>query len=172
MAETFNYPAAGPSGGTTSLNIRISIELDRAIDVLFYTRKWPYHTKTDVIRHAIHRHIEWLEDQGAVTDDSSYLRVMSLALDKDAQMTDFSKILDKLVVQVKHHKSLGNQDDIVKLVTDVLRVIEGMPNTGMKTKYKEQVLAEFGHYAGEIIEMPVKNSLVSYEIEDAVKEEE
>lgn len=175
MAEDFNYPASSGSAQSVPVTFRIPSELHRVLDELFYCRKWPYRTPSDMYRHALHRLADWLVDQAPVQHNMDYIRAMNMALNRESELTAFQEILDKLSAEIQLHKKHGDREDAVRIVKTIMGSIQGMPKGAMRTRYLERVKEEFG-YLGEIVELVEVEvgrveqvALVSYDPEDAVK---
>ena len=169
--EEFNIPPSSANTQSVPVNFRIPAELHRVLEELFYSRKFPYRTISDLERHAMVRHAEWLSQKGMVEANTNFIRAMTLALNKESEMTSFQGILDKLRIEVHHHLENGDTEDATRIISTIVGVINDMPAGQMKTRHMKRVMSEFGHIAGEIVEVAPKNQLVSYDLEDAVDDE-
>lgn len=170
-SEDFNFPPSSASAQSVPINFRMPAELNRVMDELFYSRKWSYRTPSDMYRHAMIRHAEWLSDQSPNKQNTEYLRAMAAALNKESEMTAFQQIMDQLRAQVHAYMDSGAREDAVRTVATQLGAIDGMPNGPTKTRFRERIHSEFGHLAGEIVEGKTVEALVSYSLEDAVDDE-
>lgn len=168
--EEFNYPPSSSNTQSIPLNFRIPAELHRMLVELFDSKKFPYRTFSDLERHAMFKHVEYLNNHSGARHNINYLQAMVIVLNKESEITDFQQIMDKLRIQVHVYQENGYREDAARIVNIILGTIAGMPDTQSKRMYEERIRGEFGHYAGKIVEA-VRVELVSYDPEDMEKEE-
>jgi hypothetical protein len=170
VREDFNYPPSSSNAQSVPINYRLSAEAHRIFEEIFYSRKFPYRTITDMHRHADHRLITWLNDQSSVKQNVDYLRAMNLSLNKESEYTAFQQIMDKLRIEVHLHLDHGDSEDASRIVNMILATLNGMPDGQMKTRHQARIMGEFGHLSGEIVDGSKVEALVSYDPEDMVEE--
>ena len=174
--EEFNYPSSSSNSQSVPLNFRIPAELHRMLEELFYSKKWPYRVFSDLLRHAVIRHAEFLNNHSGATHNTDYLRAMALVLNKDAEITEFQGVMDKLRIQVHAYQENGFHEDAARIVNTMLSIVRKMPETQSKEMYGKRIRAEFGQYevvegeVGEIVGVVVEGELVSYDPEDMERE--
>jgi hypothetical protein len=108
-------------------------------------KKFPYRTKGDLLRHALHRHLNWLTTQGAVSSISGQVDVI-LELIRDEELnSDFLMVFDKLSERISGHLSSGSKGEAIRLIRVVQNHIKSMPEGYWRRRYEEQLEVKFGH---------------------------
>jgi len=58
--QEFLAPGQDDRGASARLTVRIPPAIERELEILVQSRKFPYRTTTDIVRHALYRHSNWL----------------------------------------------------------------------------------------------------------------
>jgi len=135
------------------MTVRIPPELARIISVLFDSKKWPYLTSSDLVRHALFNHVEWLDMQDPEEHGLQYLRAMNDQLTEEECNVQFGRMMNKLHSVIKEHVDHGDMDDATRVVNHILGAIKGMPAGTMKQRYEKEIMGAYGDLAGEVIEV-------------------
>jgi hypothetical protein len=145
-------PSSNAKGEGTRISVRVPPELYRLMDIFFSSKRWPYQTFSDLVRHALFNHVEWLDSQDSEEHGVQYLVAMANALVDEEMRTSFRRMLSKLHLIIQEHEEAGEIDDASRVVNQILGVIRGMPDGSMKARYERDVRESYGHLAGEIVE--------------------
>lgn len=109
-----------------------------AIDILVQSNNFPYRTRGDLIRHALIRHMHWLERiHKPLNSVTGAVNAMNAML-RDAEFrSEFVEMIGKIVKQVE---DLVNEEDIPaarKLLLNIMRELATMPDGYWKDKYEK-----------------------------------
>lgn len=112
----------------------------QTLDILSKSGKFPYRNRGDIMRHALVRHIHWLERiHKPVNSVTGALDAMN-ALLRDAEFRqEFTEYLTKLNKQIEAFVDEGDVPAARKLLLETLRHVETMPEGYWKTKYQKSI---------------------------------
>ena len=117
----------------------------RQVEQVIAGKKFPYRTKGDLLRHALHRHITWLATQDAVQSVAGQVDTI-VELMKDEEMNaDFLMVFDKLSERISGHLSSGANGEATRLIRMVQDHIKAMPDGYWRDRYQGQIEMKFGH---------------------------
>lgn len=141
----FRITASDTNGHSARHWFRTIPQMARQIEQVIAGKKFPYRTKGDLLRHALHRHIAWLAEQDKVT--SVYGQVDTIIeLMRDEEMaSDFSSVFDKLSERISGHLSAGSEGEATRLVRMVQDHIKSMPEGYWRDRYQRQMGERYGH---------------------------
>jgi hypothetical protein len=77
----FNVPANDTKGHGVLLHFRAPHQFQRSMQVVVASRKFPYTTVSDLIRHALLRHLDWLTEIADIAPAKSLLSVLHTSID-------------------------------------------------------------------------------------------
>uniref|UniRef100_A0A6M3XWQ3 Uncharacterized protein n=1 Tax=viral metagenome TaxID=1070528 RepID=A0A6M3XWQ3_9ZZZZ len=160
----FRISATDTKGHTARKWYNIQPMHSQMMAVLMEAKKFPYRTIGEFTRHAIVRHIHWLESihqpiksvTGALDASNAVLRDMEFR-------SEFKYFIEKLDKQVNILVDEGDIGAARKLVLEVLRHIEDMPEGYWRDKYLGQIRK--GH--AKLLEGAPKASLLAFSEEGA-----
>jgi len=169
MQNTYTYPSGNSKGEGQRITVRIPPELLRIMQVFFDSKRWPYMTFSDMHRHALFNHVEWLDDQGAQESELQYLRAMTIALNAEDARVHFNRVMDKLKDVIEAHVEHGDMDDASRVVNQMLGAIMSMPSGGMRARYEGTVREMYGVLCADAVDIDVV-SMVDLDPSKAVEE--
>ena len=76
-SSVFRVPASDAKGHSISKSFRVMPVLSNAMSVMLNSRAFPYKKESELIRHALVRHIKWLESIGDVPSVSGEVEAMA-----------------------------------------------------------------------------------------------
>jgi hypothetical protein len=171
MASQFIIPSNNHRGASERIAFRVLPELKRELEELFYSKRWPYMTFSDLCRHGLYRHCEWLAAQSPSEANIPYLEALIQTLNREHELILFQRVVDQLGEIVTEHIDAGNKDDAERSILKVLGAIDSMPQGSMRKKYEEQVLRKFGTVIGVLDGRPLEpGKIVGLLPEDLVTE--
>ena len=153
MNNNYITPSSNAKGEGSRISVRVPPELYRVMDIFFSSKRWPYQTFSDLVRHALFAHVEWLDGQDSEEHGVLYLVAMTRALVDEEMRINFGRMINKLHTIIQEHEDHGEIDDASRVVTQILGVIRGMPDGSMRSRYEKDVREAYGHLAGEIVEV-------------------
>ena len=136
----FRISATDTKGHTVRKWFNIQPMYAQMMDVILESKKFPLRTTGDFVRHAIVRYIHWLESihkpmksvTGALDASNAVLRDIEFR-------AEFKHFIEKLDKQVDILVDEGDIGAARKLVLEVLRNIEDMPDGYWRDKYLFQI---------------------------------
>jgi len=146
----FIVPAKTKNGTSAPITIKVPEEWLRRAQELVMTRKLRYKTVSDLFRHSLLRHINWLEE---ITPDVSVWWNFFYATYKIVQASEELSIayknLDYLSDVVNDFVAKGMIEEARRMVLDYIRTIHKSPDG--KTGWKKKILSEVQARHGDLI---------------------
>ena len=143
--DEYRIPASDTKGHSARHWFRSMPQMARQVEQIVSSRKFPYRTKGDLLRHALHRHVLWLAEQTKVSSvDAQVETIIELMRDEEMN-SDFLLVFDKLAERISSHLSSGSQGEACRLIRIVQDNIKQMPDGYWRDRYTEQVKVKFGH---------------------------
>jgi hypothetical protein len=141
----FVIPAQDAKGHSERFQCRLQPGDDRALDVIVGSKKFPFRTKGDVGRWAIHVGIRRLEQMEAVPSVTAEVDAMIGILRDEMFHHEFQATFDAMDRVISTHigaQAYGEARRVVALMRDR---ISKMPDGYWKEKYDAKVLEKHGH---------------------------
>jgi len=123
----------------------------QTMDILIQSKKFPYRTRGDFIRHALIRHIHWLEKiHRPINSVTGALDAMN-ALLRDAEFrAEFTEYLGRLNKQIKALVKENDEPAARRLLLETLRCVESMPEGYWRDKYAVAIREEHKDLLGSM----------------------
>ena len=115
------------------------------VSAIVEKRIFPYRTKGDLMRHALHRHLHWLESLGSgVPSITAQVDALMSILVDDERASVYRASFDKLGDRIAYYVGVGEVNQGRRLLLEVLSKIEGMPESYWKSRYIQEVKDNHG----------------------------
>lgn len=142
----FIIPANDDKGHSVPLHFRCSQAYLRRVAVATSCPKFPYKTSSDLLRHALHRHLEFLDEiEPGIDLNIASLDAVNEIINAENERIEFAKSFDSLSKSVQELSARGSQGQAKKLVLKVLRKVQQMPPGYWKDSYLRDLKTRFGH---------------------------
>lgn len=142
----FNVPASDHKGHSERLWCRVQPSMDREVDTIVSSRKWPFKTKGDFCRWAVWEGIKKIHGMEPVPNS---MLVVAEAMIRTAQATEswitFQKSVDQAEHTVKMLMGVGNEREVWKLLSSLRSMVEGMEEENWRQSYMDEFKKRFGH---------------------------
>ena len=138
-ADSFIVPASNTKGQSSRQWFRTQPGHDRQLEELLASRQFPYRTKGDILRHALHRHIEWLRTQRPVPSVTREVDAILALMRTEYYLQDFKAVFDglsNLVDTMAHDPRDANHAR--KVVIEVRDRIREMPEGYWRDRYAKE----------------------------------
>lgn len=146
----FRIPASDTKGHSARQWFRCIPAMARQIEQVIQARQFPYRTKGDILRHALHRHMKWLNELDPFPTVSGQVDAM-LELMRDEEMNkDFTLVFSKLEDRIKCYLNEGEEQESARLVLTIQSYIRDMPDGFWKEKYKKKIETQYGRLIGKV----------------------
>lgn len=132
----FRVPSVDSKGHSVRAWVSLQPMHLQTVDILCQSKKFPYRTRGDFIRHAVVRHIHWLEKiYKPMASVTGALDAMN-ALLRDAEFrSEFTEYIAKLNKQIISLEREGDEQAARRLLLETLRCVETMPDGYWRDKY-------------------------------------
>lgn len=112
------------------------------------SRRWPYRSMADVVRHAINRHLHWLNAMYPIPSVLGQVDAILDVVRVEELYHDFDSLFDAASSAVQKHISKGNARMAQQLLRDIKRRLDDMPED---SDWKETYMREFENRFGNIM---------------------
>ena len=141
----FVIPASDNQGHSNRFWFRGNPQMAREVELMVTGTDFPYRTKGDLLRHAVHRHLKWLREQSRVTSVSQQVDLMINLMRDEELHADFLTVFEMLSTRISQHVSNGSEGEAIRLVRMAQDHIGGMPDSYWKDRYLRELEVKFGH---------------------------
>ena len=147
MTETdWRVPASDQKGHSERLWFRCQPSLAAMCDQVVASRKFPYRTKGDLLRHALNSHLKWLQTQGASCSVAGQVDTVMEVLRDEEYHADFLAVFDKLSERVAAHLAVGAQEEAARLIKVVQKHVASMPEGYWRDRYERTLRERHGQF--------------------------
>ena len=141
----FRVAASDTKGHSTRNWFRCMPSMGRLVDQMVQSKAFPYRTRGDLLRHALSRHIRWLETLASVKSITAEVDTILEIMRDEEFYNDFMLVFDKLGERISSHMSGGSVGEARRLILATLDRINEMPDGHWKARYKKEVESKYGH---------------------------
>jgi hypothetical protein len=159
---SFRVPAKDGKGHDERIWVRIQPGHIQAMEAFVQSRKFPYRSIPELVRHAIFRHLHWLNNLGPVRSVTGAVDAILALLREDEFMAEFKQVLETMDARVYLHLNQGETNQARRIVLETLRHVKDMPEGFWKDKYVKTIEEKFS----QLLKDAPKASLVNFSKED------
>lgn len=144
MENEFRVPASDTKGHSARQWFRCIPAMAREVEQVLQSKRFPYRTKGDILRHALHRHMAWLSTLEPMVTCTGQVEAI-LEIMRDEEMNeDFALVFGKMDELISRHLASGSDREATRLVLTVKQHIDKMPDGFWKDKYSDQLTSKYG----------------------------
>jgi len=148
----FIVPASDVKGHSDRIWVRIQSGHDRQMSIVLNSKWFPYRSKGDIVRHAIQRHLAWLETLRPVPSVTAQVDSIIEILREDEFNEEVQEVVGKLEEQVGRYLAQGNSGRAKSLISRVIAKIDQMPESEWKDIYRKSITDRYsGLLSGESV---------------------
>lgn len=140
----FRIPASDTKGHSSRHWFRCIPTMARQVEQMIQARQFPYRTKGDLLRHALHRHMRWLASLEPVVSVSQQVDAILELLRDEEMNNDFRVLFDRLGQRISQYVSEKSQGEAVRLVLTIRSHINEMPEGFWRERYTEHLKKNYG----------------------------
>ena len=139
----FYSPSANEQGGSVKITVRFPTEVETALDVIIKSGRWPsYQTHGDVIRHAINRHIFWLNRRWPVqTGIILSLETLTMLHQQRSLNLMSSERLEPLILQVQQCIDAEDFTSARHMIAGIANAVGSQPHSTYKGRVLDKLQA-------------------------------
>ena len=141
----FIVPANDNNGHSSRFWFRASPQMDRQVSQYVEGRQFPYRTKGDLLRHALWRHLHWLNDLGGISSVNTQVDLIIDLMRDEELSSDFLTVFEKLSRQINNKIGSGAKGEAIRMILMVKEHIKGMPDGYWRDRYVQELERNFGH---------------------------
>jgi hypothetical protein len=143
--KDFFVAASDSKGHSDRVWFRIMPTYMRLVDEILTSKKFPYRTTSDVMRHALKRHVVWLQAQSGVKSPMACLAATEDVLRKEYEVQAFQGILEKINGVIGYHVANGEFGEAARVYIQILAQLDQMPEGYLRDRYMGQLHALYGY---------------------------
>jgi hypothetical protein len=147
----FNVAARDDKGHYSNMSFIVPPPLAQQTTVLVQCQRFPYSSVSALLRHALMRHVRWLQSfKEPVKSVMGQVEIINKLMIEDEHLSAFRTTFDRLMQRVNDYIGLGDKNEAVRLILEVKKHIKDMPGSYWKKKYMEELERRCGGYVSEI----------------------
>lgn len=146
--DEFIVPGRDDKGGQASITINIPPGLDRQIEVLVHSHRFPYATKRDLVRHAILRHAGWLLGiRQTVPKHFMAFAETSIEICRDDELSmKMEQVFTMLDDRISEHMAVGDHSEVTRLLTMVSQKLRELRPSAWTKRFTERFYKKYKSY--------------------------
>lgn len=110
------------------------------------SHRWPYRSDADVVRHAISRHLRWLQLLYPIPSVTGQVDAIMEVVREDEFMNDFQQVFSKTAESVGRHIAAGEAGMAKTMLSRIEQHISDMPDGDWRDKYMREFKQRFAGY--------------------------
>ena len=145
-SRDFQVPASDQKGHSVRKSVRISPQLDMQIDLILGSRKFPYRTEGELLRHAVMKHCRWLLSmQDDIQSLMPQIETMMEMVRMEEEQRQFSEVVEKIVKEATSLAAEGHVRKARSLVDKAMTQAGKIPDRYWREKYSREITTKLGH---------------------------
>jgi hypothetical protein len=142
----WNIPGSDTKGHSVKKAFRITPQLEMQIEMVLNSKKFPYRTEAELLRHALVKLLKHL-DKKESPKDSIMPQIMNIinTVRREEENREFSDVIGKVVNEVSALIAAGNGGRAKDLLEKVLENVDQIQDVYWKEKYKNEIVSKVGH---------------------------
>jgi hypothetical protein len=142
-------PAANTHGQSVRIQARVMPEVERYFQHIISTRAFPYKTVEDIIRHAINRHVIWLDNQDPIHGHFIHTLESILILAKEEQAR--SAIEETLPEVMKVIRNYAERGYLIQANALSQKIYEQLAEM-REGPHKDMIVGRFVEFLNKLVE--------------------
>ena len=131
-------------GVSYRLTFRVPPDLEKAIDQILASNRFPFTTRGDVLRWVTLQGIKQLEKMEPVTSVTKRIDILTTILNEEAVHSEFMAIFNHLEESVARYMADSAPTQASRVVAMAKHQFEGMPDGHWRDRYLEELHKRFG----------------------------
>lgn len=148
--DSFIIPAGDDRGHSTRLQFRSSPAYGRRIDEAVHSRKFPYKTHSDLLRHALDRHLKYLDEEAPELKlDMATIDVINRIINRKREEIDFMNSIESLTQTVYDFVKKEAHQKARETLRETLEGVDQIQDEYLRNSYKDEIKKRFGYLMRE-----------------------
>lgn len=162
-------PTRDEKGHNAKLVFNVQPYVARQLSIILGEKKFPYKSLSDILRHAVHRHINWLLSiKQDIPSVMGQVEVINTLLYEEQQAAEFRKVFGNITTRVSEHVAKGETLQAAKIILLIQRAIDQMKDG----YWKQQYIKELNDRHGDFIKSVKKDPRTKVDLLDLDDSEE
>ncbi len=138
-------PARDTNGFSNRTYFRLSPAMERGMSVVIQNKSFPYRTTSDLIRHALYRHLGFLHKLEPNMPRHYYgaLEAIAEVVREDEHRTEMESVFDTLGKRIEHHLDIGDLGEAYRIASLVKSRIAVLEPSAWKDRYTAKFVRQF-----------------------------
>ncbi len=142
--EQFRIPAKDAQGHAERLQCRVLPGYKAQIQTIVQSRVFPYRSEGDLFRHAVVKHLHWLESIGPVQSIIGQVDAMMDLLRQEEYAAEIEDLFEVLQSVVSRYTGSDDQGQARRVILDFKKNIVKMPEGFWRDRYLKKLETDFG----------------------------
>lgn len=147
--DEFRIPASDTKGHSARMWFQAVPTMVRRVEEVVQSKKFPYRTMGDLLRHALHRHMHWLEKMDGTIISMGQVDIALEVLRDEEYNSEFRSVFGRLEARVAQHLAEGAKSEAIRLVLTINNHIQRMPDGFWKERYRSELRTKYGDLLGK-----------------------
>ncbi len=146
-SEEFVIPSSDNKGHSDRITVRCVGGQLRQASELIHARKFPYKTVSDLFRHALYRHLQWLAFLEPKIEIQMGIMEATVEIARTQQiLLQFQNTVEEVKETVVQLEKAGMKGQARKLIFNILKRIEAEAGDSVwKDKLREEIQTRYGY---------------------------
>lgn len=148
--QDFMTSASDNKGHSARIYFRCQPGLASHIQKVIASKRFPYNTQGDLIRHLLKRGLHWLNTITPVAGILSQVDIIDEILNQEEFADRFKDVFERISSRIAAYMGSNEKGEAVRLVRTVQDMVKGMPEGYWKDKYTKEIKDRWGHLIKEV----------------------
>jgi hypothetical protein len=147
MLDSFIVHARDEKGQQVPVHLHMPPYMERQIQIILRSQRFPYTRASDFLRHAANRHIQWCVGIRQSIPKSmvpALEAILEVCRDNELRMS-VENALERIELQVQAHIQEGEMAEAYRLLALVRSKLDGVQDSTKLRKFKRELDAKYGH---------------------------
>jgi hypothetical protein len=144
-ADFFVAPSDG-KGVSYRLTFRVPPDMEKSLDQIVASNRFPFGTRGDVLRWAVQEGIRKLESMEPVSSVTKRIDILSNLMNEDRAHSEFMSTFTQLEDQVNRYLAEQSQEQAIRVIALTKHHFEQMPDGYWRDRYLAELKKRFGSY--------------------------
>lgn len=163
----FLVPTSDTKGHSEKISLRVQPGLARQCDLALHAG-FPYRSIADLVRHAMVRHLHWLETVNPSMP--SVMRQVDALMEvmRDQELlNEQEEVLGALHTKIENALHTGDTTMSTRLLALAASTVDAMPNGAWRDSYRQKLIARYGALYPARVEQAQGQQQTQYQITDS-----
>lgn len=143
--QGFRISSQDLHGHSTRMWVRVQPAVARQVGSIVQLQAWPYRDTGDLMRHALDRHLHWLEGLAPIPSITHQVDAINALLAENEFSTEFALVFERMQKQISNYIGIEAEGEARGLVLAIRQYVADMPDGGWKRRYLKEIEERFGH---------------------------